>query len=72
MSATSPLLARFAAAMQRCSVKPGDRLAVALSGGPDSLALAALTAWWQGHVGSTQVRSIKAGQETASANHSLV
>lgn len=42
------VLARFAEALGRCGVRPGDHLAVALSGGPDSLALAALTAqWWR-------------------------
>ncbi|KAL4457900.1 hypothetical protein ABPG75_012765 [Micractinium tetrahymenae] len=47
MAAPPSLLARFAAALQRCGVRPVDRLAVALSGGPDSLALAAMTVQWQ-------------------------
>ena len=38
---------RFAAALRSCGLQRSDRLAVALSGGPDSLALAVLTVQWQ-------------------------
>ena len=47
---------RFVASLRNCGLGPSDRVAVALSGGPDSLALASLTVWWQGLIRS-QVRS---------------
>jgi PP-loop superfamily ATP-utilizing enzyme len=37
---------RFAAAMHQCGLTQCSRLAVAMSGGPDSTALAQLCAWW--------------------------
>ena len=48
MSSSSGTLGRFVAALRGCGVQPSDRVAVALSGGPDSLALAAMTVWWHG------------------------
>lgn len=45
----SPLMRHFAGQLRACEVFPRtERVAVALSGGPDSLALAALTSrWWE-------------------------
>ena len=45
-AAMQELLPVFASAMSRAGLKPGDRLGIALSGGRDSLALAAPTAAW--------------------------
>ena len=44
------LVGRFVAALRTCGLQPSNRVAVALSGGPDSLALASMTVWWQGFV----------------------
>lgn len=49
---SSSMRPRFVAALRTCGLAPSDRVAVALSGGPDSLALASMTAWWQGFVRS--------------------
>jgi PP-loop family len=43
------LLQLFARQLQLHGVSPGQRIAVAVSGGSDSLALALLTAWWRRH-----------------------
>ena len=48
MPSGSGALGRFIAALRACGVQPHDGVAVALSGGPDSLALASMTAWWHG------------------------
>jgi PP-loop superfamily ATP-utilizing enzyme len=58
-------LGRYVASLRACGLRPADRVAVALSGGPDSLALAAMTALWQRLVKS-QV-SVKGGVPVAAA-----
>ena len=45
---TSAVAEHFAQRMAALRVARSTPVAVALSGGPDSLALAALTAWWSG------------------------
>lgn len=40
----------FREALRRADVRPGSRLAVALSGGPDSTALAVLASAWHREV----------------------
>eukprot|EP00884_Botryococcus_braunii_P000327 jgi/Botrbrau1/10295/Bobra.0120s0013.4 len=47
-SATIEVCKRFVASMKQCSCTKNSKLAVALSGGPDSTALALLCAWWAG------------------------
>lgn len=49
-------LARYVAALRNCGLRSSDRVAVALSGGPDSLALASMTVWWQGFVRNQVLR----------------
>ncbi|KAI3436825.1 hypothetical protein D9Q98_006235 [Chlorella vulgaris] len=49
-----PTLSRYVSAFRNCGLRPSDRLAVALSGGPDSMALASMTLRWQGVVKSEQ------------------
>ena len=46
-SMSSAIVAQFVHKMAALRVPPDSRTAVALSGGPDSLALAALVAWWE-------------------------
>lgn len=72
-------LGRYMTSLRACGVKPNDRVAVALSGGPDSLALAGMTAWWhaleRGQVGeggedesdAEQGRSLRAHTTTLPA-----
>ena len=46
MSVSARLARRFAAEMARIGLSPESNVAVALSAGPDSMALTTLTAWW--------------------------
>ena len=46
MSISARLARRFAAEMARIGLSPNSNVAVALSAGPDSMALTTLTAWW--------------------------
>ena len=45
---SSAVVAQFVHKMAALRVPADSRIAVALSGGPDSLAMAALVAWWSG------------------------
>ncbi len=49
----SSLVNIFANKMQALQIPRTQRVTVALSGGPDSLALALLTAWWGNTTGTT-------------------
>ena len=51
---SSAVVTQFVHKMAALRVPSDSRVAVALSGGPDSLALAALMAWWSGASASTQ------------------
>ena len=51
---SSAVVAQFVHKMAALRVPSDSRMAVALSGGPDSLALAALVAWWSGASESPQ------------------
>lgn len=53
------LYGHFARKLASCNIDPrgAGRVAVALSGGPDSTALAALTARWHQDSGDAQVRN---------------
>ena len=55
---TGSSLGRFVASLRSCGLQPTDRVAVALSGGPDSLALASMAVWWQRF--TRQVRGVAA------------
>ena len=46
MSISARLARRFAVEMARIGLSPKSNVAVALSAGPDSMALTTLTAWW--------------------------
>lgn len=63
MATGTGTLGRFVSALRGCGVQPSDRVAVALSGGPDSLALAAMTVWWHGFTRSR----VSAAQPAAAA-----
>ncbi|KAK9839686.1 hypothetical protein WJX81_006359 [Elliptochloris bilobata] len=45
---SSTVVAHFVRKMAELRLPPDNRIAVSLSGGPDSMALAALVAWWSG------------------------
>ena len=60
-----PILQRFSTVLSNLGVSRNRRIAVALSGGSDSMALALLTAWWR------QARGA-AGSPSTSLRHPLL
>ncbi|KAK9849002.1 hypothetical protein WJX84_005914 [Apatococcus fuscideae] len=68
----SSLVNIFANKMQALQVSRTQRVTVALSGGPDSLALALLAAWWGNTTGRPPSEDVKiALEQTAFASHHI-